>query len=148
MRPQATPKSTVEPTRGAHCDWIREDEQCGVQRVPRGTRTKGGTRQGRGTTVERGDCGGGFFFGSTDLTLPPSAKKQTNQFKGWPLATAFVKGCVGIIFLHQQSSCIDTDAVAARTRSGRRRRRRSNNSNNTIQIMSGTRLLIISYHLI
>jgi len=87
------------------------------------------------------------IFRKYGLDPSPLRRKQINQFKGWPLATAFVKGCVGIIFLHQRSSCIDTNAVAARTRSGRRRRDAATIAT-TIGIMNGTRPLIISYHLI
>mmetsp|Transcript_16986 Transcript_16986/g.31929 ORF Transcript_16986/g.31929 Transcript_16986/m.31929 type:complete len:249 (+) Transcript_16986:255-1001(+) len=77
-----------------------------------------------GTRIPRangGESGGGVH---RILTLPIFGfiflNKQINQFKGWPLDTAFVKGCVGILFLHQRSSCTGTNAVAARTRSGRR----------------------------
>ena len=46
----------------------------------------------------------GGSYGSIGLTLPPST--ETNRFKGWPLARAIVKGCVGILFQHQRSLCM------------------------------------------
>jgi len=55
---------------------------------------------------------------------------------------------VGTLFQHQWSLCIDTKAVAARTRSGRRQRDEATSATITIQIMSSTRPLIIWYHLI
>ena len=90
----------------------------------------------------------GFFRKYGLDPSPLRKKKQINQFKGWPLATAFVKGCVGILFQHQRSLCMTRKQWLADTVWPASERRGNTIATITIGIMNGTRPLIISYHLI
>eukprot|EP01083_Nonionella_stella_P208882 757696_1 len=80
--------------------------------------TKGGTRRERGTMEVRGGRGGGVH---SDMTLPSPPQKIDHSVQRVATYHSIRERVCWNKFQHQRSLCIDTKAVAARTRSGRRR---------------------------